>query len=254
MKSFQQFVEQAAAAAPAPTPSAPVQKTQRVQKSPKVTDPSTGVDIDKYGRWQGQAVNLGSITEPERTEVTPGKKGPDPNLPAGAANPNRKRDYLDGLMNKAPGTHTPAERQALLDAGYDDFVRGGKTASPVGDAAMLAATYGLVKGAGALAGRAGIGAAASRFGKGAIGGAISKGKDIFKQFKPKPKVNPRPPRYGGYNAQGKPNIPVKGEPGYRPPGTSRPSTRDSGTGPWTSSSYNPNKPGGGPARKRFPGG
>ena len=92
MKSFQQFVEQAAAAAPAPTPSAPVQKTQRVQKSPKVTDPSTGVDKDKYGRWQGQAVNLGSITEPERTEVTPGKKGPDPDLPAGIANPNRKKD------------------------------------------------------------------------------------------------------------------------------------------------------------------
>ena len=246
MKSFQQFVEQAAAAAPAPTPSAPVQKTQRVQKSPKVTDPSTGVDIDKYGRWQGQAVNLGSITEPERTEVTPGKKGPDPNLPAGAANPNRKRDYLDGLMNKAPGTHTPAERQALLDAGYDDFVRGGRTQAHGVDALGLgAAALG-----GAALGLSGAGAVA----KGAIGGAISKGKDIFKQFKPKPKVNPRPPRYGGYNAQGKPNIPVKGEPGYRPPGTSRPSTRDSGTGPWTSSSYNPNKPGGGPARKRFPGG
>ena len=246
MKSFQQFVEQAAAAAPAPTPSAPVQKTQRVQKSPKVTDPSTGVDIDKYGRWQGQAVNLGSITEPERTEVTPGKKGPDPNLPAGAANPNRKRDYLDGLMNKAPGTHTPAERQALLDAGYDDFVRGGRTQASGVDAAGL--------GAAALGGAAlGLGGATG-VAKGALGGAISKGKDLFKQFKPKPKVNPRPPRYGGYNAQGKPNIPVKGEPGYRPPGTSRPSTRDSGTGPWTSSSYNPNKPGGGPARKRFPGG
>ena len=246
MKSFQQFVEQAAAAAPAPTPSAPVQKTQRVQKSPKVTDPSTGVDIDKYGRWQGQAVNLGSITEPERTEVTPGKKGPDPDLPAGTANPNRKRDYLDGLMNKAPGTHTPAERQALLDAGYDDFVRGGRTQAHGVDALGLgAAALG-----GAALGLSGAGAVA----KGAIGGAISKGKDIFKQFKPKPKVNPRPPRYGGYNAQGKPNIPVKGEPGYRPPGTSRPSTRDSGTGPWTSSSYNPNKPGGGPARKRFPGG
>ena len=246
MKSFQQFVEQAAAAAPAPTPSAPVQKTQRVQKSPKVTDPSTGVDIDKYGRWQGQAVNLGSITEPERTEVTPGKKGPDPDLPAGTANPNRKRDYLDGLMNKAPGTHTAAERQALIDAGYDDFVRGGRTQAHGVDALGLgAAALG-----GAALGLSGAGAVA----KGAIGGAISKGKDIFKQFKPKPKVNPRPPRYGGYNAQGKPNIPVKGEPGYRPPGTSRPSTRDSGTGPWTSSSYNPNKPGGGPARKRFPGG
>ena len=213
MKSFQQFVEQAAAAAPAPTPtpttSAPVQSTQKVQKKVQKSDPSTGVDKDKYGRWQGQTVDQGGVTEPERTEVTPGKKGPDPDLPAGTANPNRKRDYLDGLMNKAPGTHTPAERQALLDAGYDDFVRGGKTQASGVDAVGL--------GAAALGGAAlGLGGAGAVT-KGAIGGAISKGKDIFKQFKPKPKVNPRPPRYGGYNAQGKPNIPVKGEPGYRPP-------------------------------------
>ena len=229
MKSFQQFVEQAAAAAPAPTPSAPVQKTQRVQKSPKVTDPSTGVDIDKYGRWQGQAVNLGSITEPERTEVTPGKKGPDPNLPAGAANPNRKRDYLDGLMNKAPGTHTPAERQALLDAGYDDFVRGGRTQAHGVDALGLgAAALG-----GAALGLSGAGAVA----KGAIGGAISKGKDIFKQFKPKPKVNPRPPRYGGYNAAGQPNNPVKGEPGYKPPAPKGPKRGYDEYGNYTGMNY-----------------
>ena len=213
MKSFQQFVEQAAAAAPAPTPtpttSAPVQSTQKVQKKVQKSDPSAGVDKDKYGRWQGQTVDVGGVTEPERTQITPGKKGPDPDLPAGAANPNRKRDYLDGLMNKAPGTHTAAERQALIDAGYDDFVRGGKTQASGVDAAGL----GLAAAGGAALGLGGAGAVA----KGAIGGAISKGKDIFKQFKPKPKVNPRPPRYGGYNAQGKPNIPVKGEPGYRPP-------------------------------------
>ena len=248
MKSFNQFYEQAAAVAPAPAPAAPKPAAKAQSKAkPKVTDPSAGVDIDPQGRWKGQIVDQGKELEPEqRVKIKDGRKGPDPNLPTGEANPNRKRDYLDGLMNKAPGTHTPAERQALLDAGYDDFVRGGRTQAHGVDALGLgAAALG-----GAALGLSGAGAVA----KGAIGGAISKGKDIFKQFKPKPKVNPRPPRYGGYNAQGKPNIPVKGEPGYRPPGTSRPSTRDSGTGPWTSSSYNPNKPGGGPARKRFPGG
>jgi len=175
MKSFQQFVEQAAAAAPAPTPtpSAPAQSTQKVQKKVQKSDPSAGVDKDKYGRWESDVVDQGEIKVPGRTDVKPGIKGPDPNLPTGAANPNRKRD-LDALMNKAPGTHTPSERQALLDAGLDDFVRGGKTASPVGDAAMLAATYGLVKGGGALAGRAGVGAAASRFGRSGVGAAASR--------------------------------------------------------------------------------
>ena len=41
-----------------------------------------------------------------------------------------------------------------------------------------------------------------------------------------------------------------GGPNYKSPSK----VKDSGTGPWTSSSYNPNKPGGGPARKRFPSG
>ena len=244
MKSFNQFYEQAAAAAPAPAPAAPKPAAKAQSKAkPKVTDPSAGVDIDPQGRWKGQIVDQGKELEPEKTEVTPGRKGPDPNLPSGEANPNRKRDYLDGLMNKAPGTHTPAERQALLDAGYDDFVRGGRTQASGVDAAGL----GLAAAGGAALGLGG----ATGVAKGALGGAISKGKDLFKQFKPKPKVNPRPPRYGGYNAAGQPNNPVKGEPGYKPPGTP---SRDSGTGPWTSSSYNPNKPGGGPARKRFPGG
>lgn len=56
-----------------------------------------------------------------------------------------QRAELDRLMSKAPGSHTPAERQALLDAGLDDFVRGGKTASPLGDLAMLGLTYAAVK-------------------------------------------------------------------------------------------------------------
>jgi hypothetical protein len=60
---------------------------------------------------------------------------------------------LESLKRKAPGSHTPAERKRLLDAGLDDFVRGGKTQSPVSDVAGLAAT--------GLAVKAGLGGALS---------------------------------------------------------------------------------------------
>lgn len=60
---------------------------EQLNSEPSVTDPSTGVNVDEYGRWQGQIVNQGEILEPERTEVTPGKKGPDPDMPPGIANP-----------------------------------------------------------------------------------------------------------------------------------------------------------------------
>ena len=52
---------------------------------------------------------------------------------------------LEALKRKAPGSHTSAERKRLLDAGLDDFVRGGKTQSPVSDVAGLAATGVAVK-------------------------------------------------------------------------------------------------------------
>jgi len=91
MKSFSQFSEQAAAAAaPAPTPKVAFTKSQAKAK-PNVTDPSTGVDIDDKGRWQGQAVNVGKELEPEKkVKIKDGVTGPDPNLPAGSANPNKK--------------------------------------------------------------------------------------------------------------------------------------------------------------------
>ena len=60
---------------------------------------------------------------------------------------------LEALKNKAPGTHSASERKKLLDAGLDDFVRGGKTQSPVSDVAGLAAT--------GLAVKAGLGGALS---------------------------------------------------------------------------------------------
>ena len=93
MKSFNQFYEQAAAVAPSPAPAAPKPAAKAQSKAkPKVTDPSTGVDIDPQGRWKGQVVDQGKELEPEKTEVTPGRKGPDPNLPSGEANPNKKKD------------------------------------------------------------------------------------------------------------------------------------------------------------------
>ena len=93
MKSFNQFSEQAtAAAAPAPMPKVAVAKAQAKAK-PKVTDPSTGVDIDDKGRWQGDIVDQGKELKPEtKVKIKDGIKGPDPNLPSGEANPNKKKD------------------------------------------------------------------------------------------------------------------------------------------------------------------
>ena len=113
MKSFNQFSEQAAAAAaPAPMPKVAVAKAQAKAK-PKVTDPSTGVDIDPQGRWKGDIVDQGKELEPEQKNlVKKGTKGPDPNLPSGEANPNKKRD--DELlaqgprgMDRTPGSYGP---------------------------------------------------------------------------------------------------------------------------------------------------
>ena len=236
MKSFNQFYEQAAAAAPAaPAPAAPKPAAKVQSKAkPKVTDPSTGVDIDPLGRWQGDVVNVGKELEPEqKVKIKDGRKGPDPNLPTGEANPNRKKDYLDGLMNKAPGTHTAAERQALIDAGLDDFVRGGKTQATGVDAAGL----GLAAAGGAALGLSGAASGLA----GAASGVVSKGKDIAKGVSkavtPKPKPNPYPPRYGGYNAQGKPNIPTKGEPGYKPPAPKTPKRGYDEYGNYTGMNY-----------------
>ena len=44
-----------------------------------------------------------------------------------------------------PSKLTKDQRQLLIKSGYDDFVRGGKTQSPVGEAAMLGLTYAAVK-------------------------------------------------------------------------------------------------------------
>ena len=98
MKSFKQFTEQAvAAAAPAPTP----KFSAKVQPKPKVSDPSTGVDIDDKGRWEGQIIGKGKEIKPkEVVKVKDGVKGPDPNLPAGSANPNTQIAGLSAQERK----------------------------------------------------------------------------------------------------------------------------------------------------------
>ena len=107
MKSFHQFYEQAVAAAPAPAPAAPKPAAKAQSKAkPKVTDPSTGVDIDDKGRWQGDIVDQGKELEPEqKIKIKDGRKGPDPNLPSGEANPNKKKD--DDLIAQADNRKMP---------------------------------------------------------------------------------------------------------------------------------------------------
>ena len=61
----------------------------------------------------------------------------------------RLKDLLD-KASKNPASLTDAEKQELIDAGFDDFVKGGETASPLGDLGLLGLTFGLVKGAFAL--------------------------------------------------------------------------------------------------------
>ena len=119
MKSFNQFYEQAAAAAPAPAPVAPKPAAKVQSKAkPKVTDPSTGVDIDDKGRWKGDVVNLGKELEPGRTEVEPGKKGPDPNLPSGEANPNKKKDYEIAGLSAQERSELMMLRKGLIKGDY----------------------------------------------------------------------------------------------------------------------------------------
>ena len=97
-----------------PTPQPVVKPVAKAAPKPKVSDPSTGVDKDKYDRWKGQAIGIGKELEPERTEVTPGKKGPDPNLPAGLANPNKNKDGVEIASSEYPADDWNADDELLL--------------------------------------------------------------------------------------------------------------------------------------------
>ena len=80
-----------------------------------------------------------SLDKPEEVEIPIDEPLPTPKPPKVPV------FNLDKLLSKAPGTHTPAEAQFLIDNGYDDFVRGGQTASPLSDVAGLIGTFFLVK-------------------------------------------------------------------------------------------------------------
>lgn len=118
MKSFNQFYEQAAAPAPAPSAPKPAAKVQSKAK-PKVTDPSTGVDIDPQGRWQGDIVDQGKELEPEqKIKIKDGRKGPDPNLPSGEANPNKKKDYEIAGLSAQERSELMMIRKGLIKGDY----------------------------------------------------------------------------------------------------------------------------------------
>ena len=120
MKSFNQFYEQAAAAAPAPAPVAPKPAAKVQSKAkPKVTDPSTGVDIDDKGRWQGDIVDQGKELKPEtKVKVKDGIMGADPNLPSGEANPNKKKDYEIAGLSAQERSELMMLRKGLIKGDY----------------------------------------------------------------------------------------------------------------------------------------
>jgi len=91
------------------------------------------------------------------------------------------QDILDDLMNKAPGTLTPEEEKLLSGAGYDDYVRGGRTQASGVDAAGL--------------GLSALGGLALGF-SGAATGALASLSRAIKGKPPGPYAGqaPRPPR------------------------------------------------------------
>ena len=73
---------------------------EQLDSEPGVSDPSTGVDIDEFGRWTGDIVDSGYEIEPEQTNlVQPGKSGPDPDMPPGIANPDYSQIQRGDLFN-----------------------------------------------------------------------------------------------------------------------------------------------------------
>jgi len=86
---------------------------------------------------------------PPKKKKKPGDPGYDPEVDGPDPNIERLKELID-KASKDPNSLTAAERQELIDAGLDDFARGGETASPLGDLGLLGLTFGLVKGAFAL--------------------------------------------------------------------------------------------------------
>ncbi len=107
---------------------------EQLNSESDVTDPSTGVDVDEYGRWEGEVTDQGEILEPEKTEVTPGKKGPDPDMPPGIANPafQKLRDkFKRGENLTIDDFPSAADFSAFKNGGGNAALRQGKTIGEV---------------------------------------------------------------------------------------------------------------------------
>lgn len=102
---------------------------------PGVSDPSTGVDIDEYGRWFGDIIDSGYEIEPEQKNlVKPGKKGPDPDMPPGIANPvvQKLKDKLKRGENLTIDDFpSAADFSAFKNGGGNAALRDGKTVGEV---------------------------------------------------------------------------------------------------------------------------
>ena len=101
---------------------------------------------------------------------------------------------LEELLSRGPGNYTKAEEKYLIDEGYDDWVRGGQTASPLSDVAGLIGTFFLVKfGLGAAPTATGV-TGASKIVPFLKSGAVNKIVPFIRSTSP---LVPKPFSYGG---------------------------------------------------------
>ena len=108
---------------------------EQLNSETDVTDPSTGVDIDEFGRWLGEIISDGFISEPERQElIKKGIKGSDPNMPPGIANPvvQKLKDKLKRGENLTIDDFpSAADYSAFKNGGGNAALRQGKTIDEV---------------------------------------------------------------------------------------------------------------------------
>lgn len=105
------------------------------ESEPGVSDPSTGVDIDEYGRWFGDIIDSGYEIEPEqRNLIKKGKQGPDPDMPPGIANPvvqKLKDKFKRGENLTIDDFPSAADFSAFKNGGGNAALRQGKTIGEV---------------------------------------------------------------------------------------------------------------------------
>ena len=104
-------------------------------ENPDVTDPSAGVDIDEFGRWLGDIIDAGYVIDPETKRIIKkGKKGPDPDMPPGIANPvvqKLKDKFKRGENLTIDDFPSAADFSAFKNGGGNAALRDGKTIGDV---------------------------------------------------------------------------------------------------------------------------